>query len=287
MILYFLNLWPVNLILHLFFAVTYNQFYKISIKDNYRDGSSTVLLQIICALSLLFLVPFFPWKYSQDPKVYALLFLAFIFYAINDRVQTTARSGLPTSEFAIILQLSKVFLVVVGWLVFHDLFVWNRIIGATLIFIGVFALLFNRGQFSLNKSAVLALLGTLAMSIGMSIDIGLISQFNMPFYLALSVLIPSIFIASLERIPWHHVKRELIKGQKRYYLATGISWAGAMFFLYRAFVTGQVSVVSPLSTLNILFNVVIAYFYLGERDHLWKKIFISLLIILGVCAISC
>lgn len=283
-VLNWLNTWQFNLVLHLFFAVTYNQFFKVSIKDNIRDGASTVLLQIICALSFLFLIPFFPFKFSLDYRVYLMLLGALIFYAINDRVQTTARGGLPVSEFMIFLQFSKVFLIIAGVFVFHDPIIISKMIGATLIMLGTFALLFKKGQFIFNKYVFWALAGTLAMSIGMSIDIGLISQFNMPMYLLVSFLIPAILIMIFDRVSFLDLVREIKQAKKRHYFLTGISWCGASFFMYRAFVLGSVSLIAPLSALNVLINVVVAYFFLNERDDIVKKIFVSLLILLGVYA---
>ena len=283
-ILNWLNTWQLNLILHLIFAVIYNQFYKLSIKDNVRDGASTVLLQIICALSFLFLIPFFPLKFSLDYRVYLMLFGALIFYAINDRAQTTARSGLPVSEFMIFLQFSKVFLIIAGIFIFHDSVIISKMIGAALIMAGTFVLLFKKGQFVFNKYVFWALAGTLAMSIGMTIDIGLINQFNMPLYLLFSFLVPAILIMIFEKISYTDIINEIKRGKKRHYFLTGISWCGASFFMYRAFVLGSVSLIAPLSALNVLLNVIVAYFFLNERDDIVKKISVSILILLGVYA---
>ena len=277
-----LNLWQVNVVLHLIFAVIFNQYYKLAIKDNIRDGASTVLLQIICALSFLFLAPFFPFKFSTDYKVYLLLLLALFFYTINDRTQTTARKGLPVSEYLIIKQLSKIFLIISGIFIFHEPAIPLKIFGAILILSGNFVLLYKKGKFVFNKYVWWAVLGTLTLAIGMTIDIGLISQFNMPVYLIVSMLIPAILIIIFEKISLSDISSEFNSGKRKEYVFTGIAWCGAIFFMYRAFILGEVVLVVPLTALSVLLNVLVAYFFLNEKENLIKNIFVSILIAIGV-----
>lgn len=277
-----LDLWQVNLVFYLFFAVIFNQFYKISIKNNVRDGASVVLLQIICALSFLFLIPLFPWKLATDYHVYLMLLLAIVFYTINDRTQATARQGLPVSEFLMITQLSKVFLIIAGIVVFREPFVITKIFGASLILIGNFVLLFKKKQFVINKYVAWALLATLTISIAMTIDLGLINQFNMPFYLLFSFLIPAVLIMFFEKISFSDIKREFTHDKRHKYLITGVAWCGAVFFMYRSFVLGQVSLVAPLTTLNILLNILFSYFVFKEKENILRNLLVSILIIFGV-----
>ena len=88
------NTWWFNLIGYLIFVVFFCQFYKLAVKNAKKDGAATVLLQLLAGVSVLVLVPFLPITFPSDPKVYLLLIAASIFYALNDRLQTSARKNL-------------------------------------------------------------------------------------------------------------------------------------------------------------------------------------------------
>ena len=53
-----------------------------------------------------------------------------------------------------------------------------------------------------------------------------------------------------------------------------------------AYRLSEVSLVAPLASLVIFSNVVVAYIWLNEREHLVRKIVASLIAILGVVLIS-
>ena len=103
--------WIIFVISYLFFVVIFNQFYKITTQSLTKPGALTVLLEIIGALLVLILVPFFEIKFPTDIRVYMLLGTAIIFYGINDRLNTTVRSGIEASTYSMINQLSTVFMI--------------------------------------------------------------------------------------------------------------------------------------------------------------------------------
>lgn len=103
---------------YLIFAVIFNQFYKITTKTLTKSGALTVLLEVIGAVSILIFCPFFEMKFPSDIRVYILLGLSIIFYAIVDRMNTTVRSGIEASTYSMINQLSTVFMIFVGFIFF-------------------------------------------------------------------------------------------------------------------------------------------------------------------------
>ena len=117
-----INNWVFCLITSLFFVVIFYQFYKLAVRTAKKDGAVTILLQFIGGLSILAWFPLFPMRFPSDIKVYGLLTIACIFYAINDRLQTTARKHLQVSLFSIVNQLSNVFLILIGLTVFQEQF---------------------------------------------------------------------------------------------------------------------------------------------------------------------
>lgn len=113
-------MWFLYVCLYIVFAVTYNQFYKVALKTSKGDGALTVLIQSIGGITALLSSKFFEYKFPTDWKVYLLLGIACIFYALSDRINTTVRSGIEASTFSIIKQLSTVFMILAGLLFFKE-----------------------------------------------------------------------------------------------------------------------------------------------------------------------
>ena len=102
------------IILYLIFAVIYDQFFKKLTKTMKNDGGMIVLLNIIAGITCLFLIPLFDIQIPKNILVYVFLGLACIFYALNDRFDTTARRGIEASTHSMIKQLSTVFMTFIG-----------------------------------------------------------------------------------------------------------------------------------------------------------------------------
>lgn len=201
MLIEIINTWQFYVLGYLLFIVVFFQCYKLAVKDAKRDGAATILLQLIAGISILVAFPFFEFKIPTDPKVYALLFGALVFYALNDRLQTTVRKHLPVSTFSILNQLTTVFLIFIGLTIFNEPFVLTKVIGAFVILLANVLLIYKRGMFKVNSYIGLSVLASLFFSIAISIDIGISKQFNLPFYIMLTLVIPAVMILLVEKYP--------------------------------------------------------------------------------------
>ncbi len=267
----------------LVFVVLFYQFYKLAIRGAKRDGAATVMLQTVAGISILALAPFFPLRWPTDWRTWGLLGLACIFYAINDRLQTTGRKHLQVSVFSMVNQVGTVFLIIYGLTVFHEVFMWQKVAGAGLILLGNMFLLYRKGSFEINKYVVISILATLAFATALSIDIGVSGQFNLPVYIMLSLVVPAVMIAAVERIHPRESIAEFAGDRRKYFLATGLAWGLAIFFSLRSFQFGKVTTIVPLQATSVLINVLVAYFVLDEKDNAVKKILAALVIVGGVC----
>lgn len=276
-----LNTWWFNLIGYLISVIFFSQFYKLAVKHAKKDGAATVLLQIIAGVTVLFFAPFFPFTFSNDIKVYGLLILASIFYALNDRMQTSARKNLQVSTYVILDRLSAIFLIIFGFTIFNNPFVIEKIVGAALILLGNIIVVYKGGKFEMNKYVGISILATLAFSIAVSIDIGISKNFNLPIYIMLTLMIPAVMIAIAEKI---HMKEILstFSQNKKEYLITSFAWSVLIIFLLRAYQLGEVTVVASLAATSVLLNVLVAYIFLKENENKWKKIVAACITIIGV-----
>jgi drug/metabolite transporter (DMT)-like permease len=277
------NNWQINLLLFYIFTVMFFQCYKLAVKHVKNDGAATIALQTIAGVSVLILVPFFSMSWPAGIGIILLLVASCVFYAINDRLQLTVRKHLEVSSFSVIGQLSTVFIILYGLTIFHETFTWAKFAGALLI-IGANVLIFYKSrkhEIEINIYSILAIVASFIFATALAIDVGISKQFNLPLYISLTLLIPAIMIAVAGRIhPRESIKE--YKTNSKLFLATGISWALAIFFSLRALQLGEINTVITLQAVSVILNVVAAYIFLKERDKIKRKIAAAILIVFGV-----
>lgn len=83
-------MWLLFVILYIILAVIFTQSYKVVTRTSKNGGSLTVLLQLIAGVCALALCPFSSFTFPTDWRVYVLLAVACVFYAISDRLNTTS-----------------------------------------------------------------------------------------------------------------------------------------------------------------------------------------------------
>lgn len=281
-----INTWWFNIIAYLILFVIFTQYYKVATKSSKNDGALTSLFQLLSGIIVLILIPFFKMQFPTNIKTYLLLGIACIFYAIADRVNTTARRGLEVSVYSILGQLSTVFIIIWGIAFFREEIIVKKLLGALLILIGNVIVLYKKGKFEWNKYIFFSLLGNLALSIGVSVDVGISDQFNMPIYVALTLIIPSILIILIERIKFSDIIHEFKEGNKKAILIVCFSWGILILAMLRAYQFGSVTTIAPLCATTTILNVFVAYFVQKERDSLFKKILSAIIVILGIVIIQ-
>lgn len=279
-------MWLLFVFMYIVLAVAFTQFYKIVTKTSKSDGTLTVLLQFLAGISALLLCPFFKFSFPTDWKVYLFLGIACIFYAISDRMNTTVRSGIEASTFSIIKQLSTVFMILAGLLFFKEPFVWKKIIGAGLIIFSNILIFYKKGNQKLDKYVVLGIISNIAFSVALFLDVNISDNFNLAFYVALTLLIPALFITIAERIKLSNIKKEFQNGNKKAILITSLCWGTMIVVQLKAYQLGDVTSVAPLCALTVIGNVIVGYLFLKERNSLFKKLIAALLIIISVFLIK-
>lgn len=279
-------MWIIFVLLYIILAVTFTQFYKIVTKTSKSDGTLTVLLQFIAGICSLLLCPFFKFTFPTDWKVYLFLGIACVFYALSDRINTTVRSGIEASTFSIIKQLSTVFMISAGLLFFKEPFVLQKIIGALLILFSNIIIFYKKGKQKLDKYVFLGILSNIAFSIALFLDVNISDNFNLAFYVALTLLIPALFITIAERIKLSNIKKEFINGNKKAIIITSLCWGTMIVVQLKAYQLGNVTTIAPLCSLTVIGNVIVGYIFLKERDNLLKKLFAAILIIISILLIK-
>lgn len=271
---------------YIVFATTFTQFYKIATKTLTKAGALTVLLQITAGATALLLCPLFEFKFPNSISVYIMLGLSIIFYGISDRMNTTVRSGIEASTYSMLKQLSTTFMIFAGLIFFKEEFILTKFIGAMLIIFSNLLIFYKKGKFEFNRYILLGILSNIAYTVALFLDVNISDNFNLPFYVALTLIVPALLIMIFERIKPSQIKKEVVNGNKKAIIITALSWGIMIVSQLRAYQLGNVTVVAPLCALTVILNVVVGYLFLKERDNLLRKIIAAILIIISVILIK-
>ena len=281
-----LSNWLLYVLLYLILETAFTQFYKVATKTSKKAGALTVLLQMTAGITALILCPFFEVKFPTETSVYIMLGISIVFYAMSDRMNTTVRSGIEASTFSMIKQLSTTFMIFAGLIFFKEEFVLTKFIGAMLIIISNVIIFYKKGKFEFNKYILLGILSNIAFTVALFLDVNISDNFNLPFYVALTLIIPALLIMIVERIKLSEIKNELVNGNKKAILITALSWGIMIVVQLRAYQLGNVTIIAPLCALTVILNVIVGYLFLNERDNLLRKIISALLIIISIILIK-
>lgn len=281
-----LNNWLLYVLFYLVLATMFTQFYKIATKTLKKAGALTILLQMIAGLTVLILCPLFEFKFPTDVKIYIMLGLSIIFYAISDRINTTVRSGIEASTFSMLKQLSTTFMIFAGLIFFKEEFILTKFIGAMLIIFSNVLIFYRKGKFEFNKYILLGVLANITFTIALFLDVNISEGFNLPIYVALTLIIPALLIMIFERIKPSEIKNELVNGNKKSIFITALSWGIMIVSQLRAYQLGNVTIVAPLCALTVILNVIVGYLFLNEKDNLLRKIISAIIIIISIILIK-
>ena len=281
-----MNNWVIFVILYLISMTVFTNSYKLATNTLTKAGALTVLLQLIAGLIALVICPFFEFRFPTDIKIYIILGASIIFYTISDRLGTTVRKGIEASTYSILNQLSTTFMIFAGLIFFKEEFILTKFIGAMLIIFSNILIFYKRGEFRFDKYVLLGILQNLSLAVALFLDVNISEKFNLPFYVALTLIVPALLITIFERIKISDIKNELISGNKKWIFITAFSWTAAILTNLKSYQLGKVSVVAPLSALTVILNVIVGYLFLKEKDNLLRKIIAAALVITSVVLIN-
>lgn len=274
------------LFLYLIITVIFNESYRVVSQKIKNAGALTILLELIAGVFSLLLVPFYEIKFPTDFKIYFLLFLAIVFYAIQNRLATTARSGMDASAYSIIKQLSNVFIIVMGFLFLKEELTFHKIIGSILLIGSNVLIFYEKGTWKNNRYLLLGILANLCMGMALFLDVNTSNSFNLAFYVSITLIFPSILVFIIERIKIKEIRKEWKTNSKYFIFITGISWSLMMITKLRCYQLGDVTKIAPLCSLTVILNVLFDFIFLKDRKNIFKKLIASILIIIGVFMIK-
>lgn len=272
--------------IYIILATGLNQFYKLTTRTAKNIAAQTVGLLLIAGFACLLFIPFFEIKFPQNPWTYLLWGLSCIFFALNNRMIGDVRKNLEASVIGILQQSYTVLMTLAGFVLFGDHATFSKVLGILLIIGGNILMFWRHGKTGRMKYIWLGLLAYTCNVVAELIDVSYSGEFNMPFYVSFSYLIPALFVFVSSRIRVSDIVAEYKRANKRNYIITSFCWSMHYVILLIAYSISEVSVVAPLSSLAIFSNVIVGYFWLKEKDKIAQKIIATILAILGVVLIA-
>lgn len=145
---------------------------------------------------------------------------------------------------------------------------------------------YKNGKGKNNKYVLLGIIANIFYTIALFLDVNNSDNFNLPFYVMISLGVPAILIIIFEKIKISDITNEFKNGNKKSIFITSITWALSILTQLRAYQLGSASIVAPLCSLSVILNVIVGYFLLKEEENLSRKILAACLVILGIILIK-
>ncbi len=278
--------YKIYIVLYILLTVFLNYNYKISTSHMKSSATLTIILGFIASIVCIILIPFFNFNFPKIWSIYIFLFTSIIFYTLHNRFSTISRSGCEVSTYTILKQLPSVFMILIGILLFKEPFILKKIIGALLIFFSNILVFYKKGVLKIDKYVLYGVIANVCMTIAMVIDINLSEYFNLAMYVLFIVLIPSIIIMLVEKVKISDIVLEYKLQNKLSLFITGICFSLMTIVKIQSYKYGTAIKVAPLSSLSVIFSIILGYILLNEKDNIFRKIIASILILIGVFLIN-
>ena len=207
-----------------------------------------------------------------------------IFWGVSSYCVYVAYKYIEAGEATLLGSFSSVMSIAGGVLVLHEVFKTQHLIGSIFILTAVGIVAFDGiRHFKINKGFYYALIAALFAGMAIVNDAFMLRNADALSYLAIAYLIPATLMLLLQfkKIVFtlHHHKRNFWAQIGLQSILSCVS-AGAY---YSALEFGApASQLSPIGQSTVIFTVLFGVIFLGERNHLYKKLFCAGLVFVGV-----
>lgn len=277
--------WLTNVILAVFFVTIFNIILRIITRDSENISLTVLLTQLTGGLFSLFLSLFTEWSWPSNSFPYIILILACLIHTIYDYIQGICTRNLNVATMSITRQGSKIFQIAWGILVLSEVLSVKKSIAILLIMTSIFWLFFDKKKLIIDRYLFLAVFNSFLLFLAVVIAVYLNDKFNLLFYIATILIVPSSIIFAKEKFNFGKLKTIYSKQHKPITIA-GLCWPLLIFFSVRAYNFGQFSVVSPATSLSVFTGAIAAYLFLNEKKDLSKYLLSGSLITVAIIIIA-
>ena len=273
--------WLLLTFIFMCFGVSIEMMFRILGQKSKDEVLSTICWQICALFTALLCIPFFSGGFAFEFKVFLLLLISGIFFALSDTLQTIARKRLEVGTASVLFNISTVFLFIFGVVQLKEPLILTKVLGCFIILTSVFVLFFKDFSFKPNKSWVYMLGSGLFYAAGVSLFASDLSYLNLAFYSSITYIVPALILIAYKKFNVNEIIQEF-KIQPLTYVISGFVIAMGFIVLISALKIGEVSRITPITATVPLFSVIASYFILKENSDLINKIIAAFLVAIGV-----
>ncbi|MGE5472666.1 MAG: EamA family transporter [Ignavibacteriales bacterium] len=280
----FIENWFLILIVSGMFSGLSSLYQKISLKDKQIDPITfCIYFQLLVGLLSI------PTAFSQPIKIdlncfsFLTISLMGIVYAAASYLYFYTLKKLEMSEFNILISSSLLLLVFGAYFFLGEKITSLKLIGVCLIILGISLIYIKKTGFSrLGKEHALVILCALISTVASILDKININYFSSaPLYMIFSYFLPAFILIMLN--PIKSVKQLLNIQFFKLSLILSIvfNFLSSVLFFKVLQIGSQISLVSPIHHISIVFSVFFGIVFLKESSGWQKKIAGSIIIFIG------
>lgn len=243
------------------------------------------LFQMLVAFfSFLFVFMTGVWEFPNLSGLLPNLVVMCLFYALANILLYKAFQHAPASDVAVILTSSTMWSVFTAVIVLGERLSVKNIGGIALIIIGVIIIQDIKRGFRLNKYHLYALLSAILYGVAFINDVFIVKQYkSVASYLVIAFALPSFTILLFQPSALSKVGEFLKPSKLIKVIISAFFYSLSAIFVYTAYKWGgQASIISSIQQSSAAFIIVLAYFFLKERDKMGRKFIGGMLTIVGV-----
>ena len=291
-------MWILFALVYVVTYIVFLQLFKVVSKRTTNIGALTIVIQIIAALSLIVFSPLYEWVWPTNWLPWFLYAIALVFFAVNDRLDATCRKNIDISVDGMLQQVYRLFWFAGGVIFISGIysFSWTKLLGGLIIVAVNMFLLFDKDKFKPNKYMLLKILSAIFFAAAFTLENSQSLEFNLPFMMFLSFIVPATYLlisrtvlfvwrkqsgiwAAIHNATFGGLWREVKRREWWIILLCGFAQAASAFAIIRAYqFRDHFMEVAAICATYVILNVFFAYFFLKEKQDLFKKIIAAIII---------
>ncbi|MFA6428162.1 MAG: DMT family transporter [Candidatus Buchananbacteria bacterium] len=261
-----------------------NLLQRVLMRDDKSDVFAySITFQLTCG----FLIAIFAWVrgFVLPPiqELWPIFSLTMILYAAGTLLLFRALQIVEVSKVTILTSSRALWTIIIALIFFGESFNFLKIFGVLLILSSVALISFNQKAFCFNSGVVYALGAAFCYGIGFANDTFILRQADAISYAVLSFLLPGLLMLLVRPRVVRGLKSILVPTVLWKMILMGLFYATSTITIYLAYQTGgTASQLAPINQSVVIFTVLLAAIFLGERNQLGKKFIGAMLAVVGV-----
>jgi uncharacterized membrane protein len=280
--------WFFFAILSLFGFVAYDLLSRKLAVDSKDPRALSVVFNFLVTIMTPVLLIFGPVKIAPlSWPIVVLTVGSMIAWTLFSRTEYYAHKHVEASTFGIIEKLAPVLTLVFGVSFLGESMSVFKLVGIAFIVISNIYLIWTIGgkRFKIDKGIFFVLLVAIFLSLGWTLDKVVSPFYGLALFSAMSFGVGAIVNAITPPIPIKILKAELSRTGWKLALLALLNLV-AYAALVKGLMLGEASRVTPIATGGTPLVVIFSAMLLGEKDHLWEKLAVAGITVVGIFLLS-